>query len=136
MCAFVAAGGCECSDRRLSSPLYPFVFILIVVAFVGQAQSTRQNRVQLTATGFLVAASFRVAGMATNNIVVLNANAVPLLYIIPVSGIALGLILILAPASTRRATALVEHMTDAVTQLFETIWNVLSKPRRTAGNPQ
>lgn len=122
--------------ERLSSPLYPFVFVLIVVAFVGQAQSTRQNRVQLTAIGFLVAASFRVAGMATNNIVVLNASAVPMLYIIPVSGIALGLILMLAPASTRRATAVVERLTDAIAGQFETIWHLLNKPRRTAGNPQ
>ncbi len=122
--------------ERFASPLYPFVFVLIVVAFVGQAQSTRQNRVQLTATGFLVAASFRMAGMAANNIVVLNANAVPLLYVIPLSGIALGLLLILAPASTRRTTAFIEHLTDAITRQSEAIAALLNKQRRTAGHPQ
>lgn len=85
--------------ERITSPLYPFVFVLIIVAFVGQAQSTRQNRVQATATGFFTAASFRIAGMATNNFVVFNEQAVVLLYIIPLSGITLGLGLLLMPTT-------------------------------------
>lgn len=89
--------------ERLTSPLYPFVFVLIVIAFVGQARSTRQNRVQATVSGFLVAAGFRVGGMAANNLVTMDAAAVPLLYIIPLSGIALGgYLLIMADRSTRR----------------------------------
>ena len=88
--------------ERLAGPLYPFVFVLIVVAFVGQAQSTRQNRVQATAAGFLVAASFRVAGMAANNVVVLNEDATPLLYIIPLTGIASGLFMLMRPQTAPR----------------------------------
>lgn len=85
--------------ERLSSPLYPFVFILIIVAFVGKAQSTRQNRVQATASGFFTAASFRIAGMAANNFVVFNENAVYLLYLIPISGISLGFAFLVWPTS-------------------------------------
>lgn len=115
--------------ERLVSPLYPFVFVLIIVAFVGQAQSTRQNRVQVTATGFLVAASFRMAGMATTNIVVVNEGAVPLLYIIPLSGIALGLAMILYPKSTVHAGAIIERVTDAIAAQAEAV-GALIKGRR------
>lgn len=100
--------------ERLSSPLYPFVFVLIIVAFVGQAQSTRQNRVHVTAAGFLTAASFRVAGMAAGNVVVVNENAVPLLYVIPVSGIALGLYLLARPSTTPRSGGFLEQVSDTI----------------------
>ena len=108
--------------ERLTSPLYPFVFVLVIVAFVGQAQSIRQNRVHATATGFLAAASFRMAGMATNNFVVLNEDAVPLLYIIPLSGILIGLIMILRPRSPARGRTRLERMTEAIADRAETLW--------------
>ena len=85
--------------ERLSSPLYPFVFVVIIVAYLGQAQSTRQNRIQATALGFFTAASFRIAGMATNNLVVFNETAVIFMYLIPLSGIALGLFWIMFPST-------------------------------------
>ncbi|MBU2533582.1 MAG: LPS export ABC transporter permease LptF [Alphaproteobacteria bacterium] len=111
--------------ERLSNPLYPFAFVLIIVAYVGQAQSTRQNRVQATATGFFVAASFRVAGIAANNVVVLNASAVPLLYIIPVAGIGLGLIMLFKRSlAVRRQTAVdrfFDRISDAVAWLIQTL---------------
>lgn len=108
--------------ERLSSPLYPFVFVLVVVAFIGQAQSTRQNRVQATAIGFLAAASFRMGGMAANNFVVLNEDAVPLLYIIPTSGILLGLYMILRPRSPTKGKTGIERMAEAIADRAETLW--------------
>ncbi|MGI9478436.1 MAG: LptF/LptG family permease [Hyphomicrobiaceae bacterium] len=116
--------------ERITSPLYPFVFVLIIVAFVGQAQSTRQNRAQITAIGFLTAASFRIAGMAANNIVVLNENAVPLLYIIPASGIGLGLFMIMRPRSPARGRSLGERVGEAIGDQIETAW-LLIRNRRT-----
>jgi lipopolysaccharide export system permease protein len=104
--------------ERITSPLYPFVFVLIVVAFVGQAQSTRQNRVQATASGFFVATSFRIAGMAANNLVVLNEQMVPLLYVIPLSGIGFGLFMLLQnkpPTSQRSLSG------RAIANLLDTI---------------
>ena len=52
--------------ERFSSPLYPFVFVLIIAAYLGQAQSTRQNRLQATVGGFFVAriGGFVVAGIS------------------------------------------------------------------------
>ncbi len=116
--------------ERIVSPLYPFAFVLIVTAFLGQAQSTRQNRVQATATAFLVAAGFRVAGMATNNIVVLNAAAVPLLYVIPLAGIALGVGLLMRPRSPAKGLSRSERFGEWIGDL---IGGLLSSLRRRRG---
>jgi len=100
--------------ERLSNPIYPFTFVLLIVAFIGQAQSTRQNRVHMTAIGFLIAAMFRMAGMGANNMVALNEKAVPLLYIIPISGSLLGLFMILRPRSPARGSNWLERSIDAL----------------------
>ncbi len=77
--------------ERFASPLYPIVFVLIALACVGQAQSTRQNRNEMVVAGFLLATGSRFAGLAANNIVVLNAAATPLLYFIPLMGGAIAI---------------------------------------------
>jgi lipopolysaccharide export system permease protein len=69
--------------ERFSNPLYPIAFALIAIAAVGQAHSTRQNRVQQVALAFVIAAGLRLGGLALNNVVVLNASATPLLYGLP-----------------------------------------------------
>lgn len=124
--------------ERITSPLYPFVFVLIVIAFVGQAQSTRQNRVQATAMGFSIAAGFRVAGMAANNVVALNESAVPLLYIVPLSGIVLGLYWLMRPASAVQgesaAARLTEAVFDNVAWFWTRLWETLRR-RRTESAP-
>ena len=80
--------------ERFTNPLYPFAFVLFAIAFVGQAQSTRQNRAEATVAAFALAIALRLAGMGANNMVALHAHAVPLLYAIPLAGIAVGLFLI------------------------------------------
>lgn len=69
--------------ERFANPLYPFAFVMIALLFVGQAQSTRQNRAELMAVAFLAAVACRLTGLALNNIVVLSEAAVPLLYAVP-----------------------------------------------------
>jgi lipopolysaccharide export system permease protein len=73
--------------ERSSNPLYPLAFVLIALAAVGQARSTRQSRIQQVAIAFVLAAALRLGGLALNNIVVLNAGAVPLLYGLPLAGV-------------------------------------------------
>ncbi len=63
--------------ERFSNPLYPIAFALIALAAVGQAHSTRQNRVQQVALALVVAAGLRLGGLALNNYVVINAGATP-----------------------------------------------------------
>lgn len=80
--------------ERFSNPLYPLAFALIALAAVGQAHSTRQNRVQQVVLAFVVAAGLRLGGLALNNIVVLSPEAGPLLYALPLSGMLAALLVI------------------------------------------
>ena len=73
--------------ERFSSPLYPFAFVLIAIAFVGQAQSTRQNRVRSVVLAFMFSVGVRLSGLASMNLVTISALAVPLVYAIPLAAI-------------------------------------------------
>jgi lipopolysaccharide export system permease protein len=79
--------------ERFSNPLYPLAFALIAIAAVGQAHSTRQNRVQQVALAFVLAAALRLGGLALNNVVVTNAATTPLLYALPLSAMLVALML-------------------------------------------
>lgn len=76
--------------ERFSNPLYPFAFVLLALAFAGQAESTRQSRTQNVVIAFLLAIGLRLAGMALNNLVVIRAPALPLMYVLPAAGVMLG----------------------------------------------
>jgi lipopolysaccharide export system permease protein len=78
--------------ERFSSPIYPFAFVLIAIAFVGQAQTTRQNRIESMVSAFMLSTGLRLVGLAGTNLVALRASAIPLVYALPVAGILLGLL--------------------------------------------
>jgi lipopolysaccharide export system permease protein len=99
---------------RLSSPLYPIAFVMIALATVGRAQSTRQNRTQWMVIGFVAGAGCRLAGLAVNNVVTVTAAAVPLLYIIPLGGAAAGLVLMITANRPRRQRARAADPADIV----------------------
>jgi len=80
--------------ERLANPLYPFTFVLLTMAFIGQARSNRQSRVEALVLAFVVSALFRIGGFAANNLTVIHAWAVPLLYLMPLGGMALAFFLI------------------------------------------
>ena len=69
--------------ERLASPLYTFAFVLLVLAFMGQAQTTRTSRTQAVISAFAVGAFYRVAGIAATNYAVVRPAAAPLLYAAP-----------------------------------------------------
>jgi lipopolysaccharide export system permease protein len=69
--------------ERFSSALYPFAFVLLAVALIGHARTTRQNRIQAIIAAFLIATGVRLAGLAGTNIVALNASAIWVVYAIP-----------------------------------------------------
>ncbi|MGF1648927.1 MAG: LptF/LptG family permease [Hyphomicrobiaceae bacterium] len=73
--------------ERFSSLLYPVMFVVILVAAVGQAQSTRTNRGAALITACLVAVILRLIGLAANNLVAASEAAVPLLYAVPLAGV-------------------------------------------------
>ncbi|MGD9803683.1 MAG: LPS export ABC transporter permease LptF [Hyphomicrobiaceae bacterium] len=70
--------------ERFSSPLYPFSFVLLAIALIGHARTTRQNRIQAIVIAFILATASRLVGLAGTNIVALNASAVWVVYAIPI----------------------------------------------------
>jgi lipopolysaccharide export system permease protein len=69
--------------ERFASPLYTFAFVLLVLAFMGQAQTTRTSRTQALIFAFAVAVFYRVLGITAANFVVSRPATAPLLYAVP-----------------------------------------------------
>jgi lipopolysaccharide export system permease protein len=69
--------------ERFASPLYTFAFVLVVLAFMGQAQTTRTSRMQAVIGAFAAAVLCRIAGIVAANAAVVRPQTVPLLYAVP-----------------------------------------------------
>jgi lipopolysaccharide export system permease protein len=69
--------------ERFASVLYPFAFVALALAFVGQAQSTRQSRTEALVIAIVLAIAARLGGLALNNVVAVTPIAVPGLYLLP-----------------------------------------------------
>jgi len=104
--------------ERFASPLYPLAFALMALAVVGQAKSTRQGRGERMAAGFAAAVGTRLAGLAANNLVVINAAAAPLLYLIPLAAMVISVVLFVRGARPRAGTPWIERLHDAVVSIF------------------
>jgi lipopolysaccharide export system permease protein len=119
--------------ERFASPLYAFAFVLLVVAFMGQAQTTRTSRMQAVIAAFAVAVLSRVLGITCANMVVVRPAAAPLLYAVPAAAALLAAVAIhwhmypRRPSRVARATrALLESMGAGLAALW---------PRRRAPTP-
>jgi lipopolysaccharide export system permease protein len=104
--------------ERFASALYPFAFVALALAFVGQAQSTRQNRGQMLIFAIVFAIVARLGGLAANNVVAVTPNALVLLYGIPLLIIALCLLRMRANARPRGGLSLWDRMTMAIEDMF------------------
>lgn len=100
--------------ERFANPLYPIVFVLIGLACIGQAQSTRQNRVEAVVIAFVAAVAVRITGLAMNFVVVLNAAATVLLYAIPLAAIGVALMMISAGAKPKQRFVRLERFIDSI----------------------
>ncbi|HET6388138.1 LPS export ABC transporter permease LptF [Hyphomicrobium sp.] len=100
--------------ERLVGPLYPIAFAFLIVAFVGQAKSTRSSRMQTLVVTFLVAAGCRMAGLALNNMVARDASMLIALYGVPIGAIVFSLIMIKRADRQRRASKIPGLITDAI----------------------
>ncbi|MTD93067.1 LPS export ABC transporter permease LptF [Hyphomicrobium sp. xq] len=119
--------------ERFSNPLYPIAFALIALAAVGQAHSTRQNRVQQVAIAFVVAAALRLGGLAMNNIVVIDAAATPLLYALPLSAM-LASLMLMERARRRLSTSRFPGiLLDPIVDAFASIGRLLRRRPATSG---
>ncbi|WP_029057370.1 LPS export ABC transporter permease LptF [Stappia stellulata] len=75
---------------RLSQPLYPLAFALIVFVFAGQPKTTRQNRNVATLTALTLAILLRSAGFGVLTLVPDMPSARFALYAVPLLAIALS----------------------------------------------
>ena len=123
--------------ERFAGPLYPFAFMMIVLAFVGQAQTTRQNRVQAVVWAFLAATGCRLLGLAATNLTTLNAWAVPLVYIVPIATTLLATLVAYArmsPQRWHRTVRRISKLTAPFRLLGTSVWRRIV-PQKQAANP-
>lgn len=104
--------------ERFSSPLYPFAFVMIALAAVGNAQSTRQNRTERMVAGFVLAAGCRIGGLAVNNLVAVDAKWLNVMYGLPIAAIVLALIVVVRGGRPKARSRLVEGIEDALGSLW------------------
>jgi lipopolysaccharide export system permease protein len=117
--------------ERFSNVLYPMAFVLMAIAVIGQAQSTRQNRNLRMGLCFLVGVGLRLCGLALNNVVVLHTGAVPFLYLVPLAAIGVSLVLIVRGARPSRRSALAERIADALSAFGERLKGSVLRRGRT-----
>ena len=118
--------------ERFANPLFPIAFVLIALAAVGQAQSTRQNRVERVVAAFVGAVGARISGLAANFLVVLNGAALPLLYGIPLFAIVASLIAIRNGARPRRGPRYLERVTEVLAPVGAVIGRLAARIARRA----
>jgi lipopolysaccharide export system permease protein len=97
--------------ERMSNPLYPIAFVLIALAAVGQAQSTRQNRSQRMVVGFLAATACRVGGFVLGNATTASATAMPFMYGLPLGASAIALVMMATATQPKIARWVQENLT-------------------------
>jgi lipopolysaccharide export system permease protein len=116
--------------ERLASPFYALAFALLVLAFMGQPQTTRTNRTNALVAAFAIAATFRVLGIAAVNTVAVRPVLAPLLYCVPAAAALLAIILIqwrLYPRRQSRFARTLEGAAAAAGRAVTGLW-----PRRRA----
>jgi lipopolysaccharide export system permease protein len=118
--------------ERSSNPLYPLAFALIALAAVGQAHSTRQSATRQVTTAFVLAAALRLLGLALNNIVVLNASAVPLLYGVPLGAMLVSL-LVIERSRNGLGNGVLRRLQRRVTALSDGARRLVALPRGVRG---
>jgi lipopolysaccharide export system permease protein len=120
---------------RLSNPLYAFAFVMIVVAFVGHAQTTRSNRMQAIVTAFGVAVGFRILGITATNAAAVRPSATYLLYAVPIAAVLISMMLIAWRIKPRRQSRFARAMERTVDGIGAALANLKPRARSSAGRP-
>ena len=119
--------------ERFASVLYPFAFVLIVLAYAGSAQSTRQNRFQALVAAFSGGLVCRLLGIAANNMVTARPQMAHVMYLIPIGA---GLIASIAayrgvvPRPRPRALVLLGAILDRLRRIISAPFTALAARRR------
>lgn len=86
---------------RMTAPLYTLGFALIALAFLGRPRTNRQDRSLAIAAVVLLCLLLRAGGFAAVQAARASSTAVPLMYLIPLGGIAFGIYAILRETRPR-----------------------------------
>lgn len=117
---------------RLASPLYTFAFVLMVLAFMGQAQTTRTSRTQAVILAFAIGVFYRVVGIMVANYVVVRPKMALLLYVPPAIAALTAAMMVqwrLYPHRRSRLALAVIPLTNRAVSSIAAVW-----PRR-SGQP-
>jgi lipopolysaccharide export system permease protein len=104
--------------ERLINPLYPIAFAFLIIAFVGQAQSTRTSRMQSLVLTFLVAATCRLAGLAVTNAIVRHPGMIAVAYGLPIGAIVLSFVLLKRAEKQRTGWGVMGWLSDACASVW------------------
>lgn len=105
--------------ERFSSPLYPLTFVMIAVALLGQARTTRQGRGQALILAFVLATAARVGGLTVTNLISVTPTAIPLVYAIPLGTALLAATHAHAGMRPRRTNTPLARAAAAIGELFD-----------------
>lgn len=108
---------------RLSLPLYPIAFGLLLYALLGSPKTTRQDQGLAITTAIALAVLLRTAGFGATLIVNAAPETFPLLYIIPVTAIALTAWSI----SLNRRPQLVQRLVDVSHSALSALGGLLQR---------
>ena len=111
-------------NERLVSPLYPIVFVFMIIAFVGQVRSTRSSRMQGLVLTFLLGVSCRMTGLALNTAVARNSSMLFVLYGIPTIVVILSLIVIRQANRQRSQFRVLEKLSDVTAATAVTVASI------------
>ncbi|HEX2257141.1 MAG TPA: LPS export ABC transporter permease LptF [Afifellaceae bacterium] len=112
--AFPTRVAAELHDR-VTAPLYVLVFAIVVLVFGASPRTNRQDRGYATVVAVIACVALRGGGFAAVAAVNSNAAWVPLLYVLPLAGMAVGWAAFVSPARIGIPPALVAAL-DAVVE--------------------
>ena len=101
--------------NRLSAPLYPIAFMLVALAILGEARTTRQGRAAAIQIAIFLVGAIRIGAYAAWTASVRSPFAAALLYILPLVTIVLAALAIGLGAHTR---VLVDRLTERLVAPF------------------
>jgi lipopolysaccharide export system permease protein len=104
--------------KRLSAPLYPLAAFIIAFGFLGNARTTRQSRGVAIGGAAAAFAAIEIAGFGTSGFVARNALLTPLPYLVPLAGIAFGL-LVSAGLIRAELPSFIQKIADAIAARVE-----------------
>ena len=111
--------------ERFSTALYPLVYIMIVIIFLGRPRTLRENGWLGIFMAFGIAVSLRAGGLAATNLSNKEAWAVALVYGIPIGAIIIAALIIHVRMAPRARLRINQNILDKLQIFNEKVQTVL-----------